>query len=138
MHLKAYCEYFLKVLKAGFGKNKSICATIFQEKSPSPLPLRMVAIHLDWPGQNKVRIESFDAPDLMKRLFELDQKLLKTASNGGGIFYQRVVRVYDSVKINGKKIPTIFLIKPDQIRYWTRSMAMRDADEVAMDIMMWN
>jgi len=136
LHLKTYCEYFLKVLKAGFGKNKSVGTTILQEKNTSTLPLRMVAIHLDWPEQNKVRIESFDAPDLTKRLFELNQKFLKTSSSGG-IFYQRVVRVYSSVKINGKKIPTIFIIKPDQIRYWTRSLAMRDADEVATDIMMW-
>jgi len=34
-------------------------------------------------------------------------------------------------------IPTIYLIKPDKIRYWNRSMALRDADEVAADIMMW-
>jgi hypothetical protein len=37
--------------------------------------------------------------------------------------------------LNGVKIPTIYLIKPDKIRYWTRSMALRDADEVAADIM---
>jgi hypothetical protein len=36
-----------------------------------------------------------------------------------------------------RNIPTVFLIKPNQIRYWTRSMAMRDADEVAGDIMLW-
>jgi hypothetical protein len=39
--------------------------------------------------------------------------------------------------LNGVKIPTIYLIKPDKIRYWTRSMALRDADEVAADIMTW-
>ena len=33
------------------------------------------------------------------------------------------------------KVPTIYLVKPDRVRYWTRSMALRDADEVVADIM---
>ncbi|MHC4212027.1 MAG: hypothetical protein ACYSWP_01515, partial [Planctomycetota bacterium] len=55
----------------------------------------------------------------------------------GGIFYRRVAQIYDTVKIAGRKVPTIFLVKPDKVRYWTRSMALRDADEVAADIMLW-
>jgi hypothetical protein len=35
------------------------------------------------------------------------------------------------------EVPTVFIVKPDQVRYWTRSMALRDADEVAGDIMLW-
>ena len=40
---------------------------------------------------------------------------------------------------NGKthNVPTVFLIKPNQVRYWTRSVALRDADEVACDLMQW-
>jgi hypothetical protein len=68
----------------------------------------------------------------------LDKLFLERANqDDGGIFYQRVARIYDSVQLNGQTVPTIYLIKPDKIRYWTRSMALRDADEVAADIMMW-
>jgi hypothetical protein len=49
----------------------------------------------------------------------------------------RVLRLYDTVAAEGKRIPTVFLVKPDQVRYWTRTMAMRDADQVAADIGLW-
>lgn len=138
-HLKIYCDYFLKVLKAGFGRDKNICATIYQEENNSMLPVRLIAVHFDWPGQSAIRIESIDSPKLINYLLEIDKRLLKNSlDTSGGIFYRRVVRVYDSLVIDGRTVPTIFLIKSDQIRYWTRSMAMRDADEVAGDIVLWN
>lgn len=136
--LTAYCEYFLRVLKAGFGQDKQVCATIFQEQTKTLLPIRLVAIHLNKPDSEGVHIKTIDSPDLMERLESLNKLYLERGSiEDGGIFYQRVARIYDSVELNGVKIPTIYLIKPDKIRYWTRSMALRDADEVAADIMTW-
>ena len=134
--LTAYCEYFLRVLKAGFGQDKQVCATIFQEHTKNLLPVRLVAIYLNKPDSEGVHIKTIDSPDLMERLENLNKLYLERGSiEDGGIFYQRVARIYDSVELNGVKIPTIYLIKPDKIRYWTRSMALRDADEVAADIM---
>lgn len=134
--LTAYCEYFLRVLKAGFGQDKQVCATIFQEQTKTLLPIRLVAIYLNKPDSEGVHIKPIDSPDLMKCLENLNKLYLERGSiEDGGIFYQRVARIYDSVDLNGVKIPTIYLIKPDKIRYWTRSMALRDADEVAADIM---
>jgi len=134
--LTAYCEYFLRVLKAGFGQDKQVCATIFQEQTKTLLPIRLVAIYLNKPDSGGVHIEPIDSPDLMELLENLNKLYLERGSiEDGGIFYQRVARIYDSVELNGVKIPTIYLIKPDKIRYWTRSMALRDADEVAADIM---
>jgi len=136
--LIAYCEYFLRVLKAGFGQDKQVCATIFQEITNNSLPVRLVAIYLNRPDCHGVHIESIDSPDLIERLENLNKLYMKRGSiEDGGIFYQRVARIYDSVQLNGVNIPTIYLIKPDKIRYWNRSMALRDADEVAADIMMW-
>ena len=48
-----------------------------------------------------------------------------------------MARIYDTARIGEREVPTVFIVKPDQIRYWTRSMAMRDADDVAGDIMVW-
>jgi len=136
--LTAYCEYFLRVLKAGFGQDKQVCATIFQEQTNTLLPIRLVAIYLNKPDSEGVHIKPIDSPDLMERLENLNKLYLERGSiEDGGIFYQRVARIYDSVELNGVKIPTIYLIKPDKIRYWTRSMALRDADKVAADIMTW-
>ncbi len=134
-----YCAYFRRVLRAGFGEDKQVSATIFTERSEPFLPVRLVGIHLETPGKAFIKLESIDSPELIKRLKELDKKFLKSPSGrtNGDIFYQRIARIYDTISIGGRKVPTIFIVKPDQVRYWTRSMAMRDADEIAGDIMLW-
>ena len=134
--LKKYCEYLLQVIKAGFGQNKNVCATIFQEPSSSLIPVRLVVFYLNRPGYEEIQVESIDSSKLLDQLKRLNKVLLERGNTEeGGIFYQRVAKVYDSVQLNGITVPTIYLIKPDKIRYWTRSMALRDADEVAADIM---
>lgn len=50
-----------------------------------------------------------------------------------GIYSERVARIYDS----GGEFPTIFIVKPDKARYWTRSAALHDADEAAADLFSW-
>jgi type I restriction-modification system DNA methylase subunit len=134
--LKKYCDCFLKVLKAGFGQDKEVCATIFQETTNSPIPVRLVAIYLNKSIHDGVRIEAIDSKSLHDQLNQLNTLFMdQPDSNTGGIFYQRVVRLYDSTEWQGEQVPTVYLIKPDKIRYWTRSMALRDADEVVADIM---
>ena len=134
--LRDYCEYFMRVLTAGFGQDKGICATLFQEATDRLLPVRLIAIHLDKSIHERIKIESITSQSLFKRLNQLSDLLSrKDDSVAGGIFYQRVARIYDSYLWNGEQIPTIYIVKPDKIRYWTRSMALRDADEVAADIM---
>ncbi|MFH0980882.1 MAG: N-6 DNA methylase, partial [Planctomycetota bacterium] len=137
--LKAYARSFAGVMKAGFGPDKQVCATVFQETSAPHLPVRLVAIHLGWPDGERFRVESFSHSGLRSRLEELNEKFLVTpAGHEGGIFYQRVARVYDTVRHQDANVPTVYLIKPDRLRYWTRSAAMRDADEVAADLMSWS
>lgn len=135
--LTLYCESFIKVLNAGFGKDKKLCATIYQDDTNNPLPIRLVAIHFDWDREERIKIEPMESKDLRKNLEQLNEKYLKIPDSEGGIFYRRVARLYDEVKINGHSIPTLYLIKPDQIRYWLRSTAMRDADEIAAEIVFW-
>ncbi len=136
--LKAYARSFAGVLRAGFGEDKRVCTTVFQETNRSRLPIRLAAVHLGWPESDAFRIEPLPQSKLRSRLEELNKKFLATpAGRDGGIFYQRVARVYDTVTRRGVNVPTVYLIKPDRLRYWTRSAAMRDADEVAADLMSW-
>lgn len=132
--LQEYSEYFMRVLKAGFGQDKQISATIFQEiqeKGVDPLPFRLVAFQLDRASVPSIQVESLESPDLLAELETLNKTWLKSAkANSGNIYHQRVARIYDV----RKKIPTIFIIKPDACRYWTRSMGLNDADEVAADL----
>lgn len=136
--LSAYCEYFIRVLKAGFGQEKPICGTIFQDPLETRLPLRLVAIHLERQRGKDISVERIDSARLCSRLLELDEKLLKAGdAEDGGVFFRRVARVYDEFEYRGRATPTIYIVKPDQIRYWTRSAALRDADEVSADILLW-
>ncbi len=134
--LSQYCDYFLRVLKASFGQDKNVCATIYQEDDTLGLPLRLVAIHLDWPERELISTETMSNSDLRSRLQELYHKLIQRPEEAK-LYYQRVVRMYDTVDTPHGKVPTIYIIKPDQIRYWTRSMGLHDADEVGGDILTW-
>nr|MBC8217801.1 N-6 DNA methylase [Planctomycetota bacterium] len=129
--MSQYCEWFLRVLKSGFGEDKSICATIFTTDSDTDLPYCIVAIHLDWLKQKPISFEYHHKEDLLLKLANLELEFQK--QDNGTIYYRRVCRVYWNVQVMDhgveRNIPTVFLIKPNQLRYWTRSVALRDADE---------
>ena len=46
--------------------------------------------------------------------------------SGGGLNVTRIARLYDGA--------CIYLLKPDRLRYWLRSVALRDADETLADL----
>lgn len=59
---------------------------------------------------------------------ELKGKLdaLLQEKRGGGLNVTRIARLYDGA--------CIYLLKPDRLRYWLRSIALRDADETLADL----
>lgn len=59
---------------------------------------------------------------------ELKAKLdtLLREQRGSGLIVTRIARIYDG--------PCIYLLKPDRLRYWLRSVALRDADETLADL----
>ncbi|MEA1991353.1 MAG: SAM-dependent methyltransferase, partial [Thermodesulfobacteriota bacterium] len=59
---------------------------------------------------------------------ELKGKLdaLLREKRGGGLDVTRIARIYDGA--------CIYLLKPDRLRYWLRSIALRDADETLADL----
>jgi type I restriction-modification system DNA methylase subunit len=133
--LTLYCKYFMRVIRAGFGQDKEVCATIFQESTDDYLPVRLVAIYLNKLIHDGIKVEAINSQALLDLLNRLNNLFMEQdKSDTGGIFYQRVARVYASTEWHGEQMPTVYLIKPDKIRYWTRSMALRDADEVSADI----
>jgi hypothetical protein len=132
--LRRYCEYFIRVLKAGFGEDKRITARIFHETGQEQLPYRLVAFELNQSSLEPVRIDPLQGREILAELDALNRTWLGTRKTAGGsIYHRRVVRIYDY----RDKTPTIFVIKPDAYRYWTRSMGLYDADEVATDFISW-
>jgi len=135
--LASYLQWFMRVLSATFGNDASICTTLFEESGDQQLPIRLVAIHLDCPSRPPISVEQIDEGELANKLTELYIHL-SGETNNGPTCYRRVARIFDTVQIDGKSIPTIFIAKPDEKRYWTRSIAMRDADEISSEIMIWH
>jgi len=139
--LRTFSYWFLRVLESTFGPKKNMCATVFRPPNPGGSPFCMVAVHLDWNRSERIRYEDVTDGDLLnvlKRCIQ-DEQSKNDALLTEVIYYQRVSRIYQSLLVQeGRKrynVPTVFLIKPNQGRYWTRSAALRDADNVVADIM---
>lgn len=69
----------------------------------------------------KGKVDWNGADELKGRL----DSLLKEKHGGGGNI-TRIARLYDGA--------CIYLLKPDRLRYWLRSIALRDADETLADL----
>ena len=128
-HLCSYCAYFLRVLKGGFGNEKSVSATVFQSESER-IPYRLVAFALGGKSDNDIEVKGIKSSALLR---ELERMSAAANRDGGGIYNQRIVRIYEA----SSGVPTVFVIKPDQKRFWTRSMGLHDGDEVALDLFRW-
>ena len=129
-----FCEYLIRVLKAVFGSRVELSATIFAElEGHAPLAVRMVAIHLNHaePGIRTVRSSS---QQLSQELRGFEQRS-KQDEAAGILFSPKIVRWYDFVNHNGTKVPTVFLIRPDEVRFWTRTEALQEGDEVSEDLL---
>lgn len=128
-HLRHYCECFVRVLKSGFGNESSISATVFRSHSEE-MPYRLVAFELGGNTGGSVRVKNIRSSALLDEFERLNQRAKNT---NGGIYNQRVARIYEV----SNNMPTVFVIKPNQKRFWTRSMGMQDGDEVALDLFRW-
>jgi len=131
--LSAYCDAVLRVIKSTYGSAKSISTTIYSESGGEKLPVRMVTIRLNTPSQRAISFETINADGLFDELkkFYNEQLTRKTraTAGGGGLGFQRVAYLVRSDKSG---MISLTFIKPDERRYWLRSLAMRDADQIAM------
>jgi len=138
--LGLYAQWFLKVLAAGFGDERALSATIFISDGTTPLPFCIVGIHLDSLSQNQIRPQPIDRDSWVKNIKELDDDFRK--QTGSSLYHRRVARVYVNYRMEGdpgeRTVLSVFLVKPNQIRYWTRSAALRDADAVSCDLLSWS
>jgi hypothetical protein len=66
-----------------------------------------------------------DLPEKNEVVPFLDELLHR--QHGSRLFINRILRIYEQ--------NVIFMIKPNQKRYWLRSIALRDADETLVDLL---
>ena len=126
--LHAYARYFTRVLKAGFGAQKGVRARIFSQPVNERLPFRMVSFELAETDSGKPELLKTRAPDLLVQMQHLANRSRRASL--AGVRSGLVARFYDG----SATAPRIILMKPDATRYWTRSAALNDADEVCADL----
>ena len=123
MTLENYVNTFCSVLNNSFSSPKKVFtdAAVYLGKSP----LRVVSVQLVNRSKKTEGIKFFENNELEEVLNELDKTLLEERSPS--VYIRRHLRRYSG--------NTIFIIKPNQKRYWTKSSALCDADKTYTDIM---
>lgn len=84
-------------------------------------PLAMAKISFGKENQEIVQSEL----DVQKELKKIDKHLWE--EKGGGIYFRKKLNYYDG--------DSIYIIRPNQRRFWTQSMAMQDASDLIIEIL---
>ncbi|MEN6424526.1 MAG: N-6 DNA methylase [Phycisphaerales bacterium] len=142
LDLEDYCATFMKVLASGFGELTSLCATIYTTHMCSDVPYRIVAIHLGATSGSPICYRTLSRPDLLKEFAKLQERYQSQADHITEMYHRKVARIYQDAPLTdgdgrSRNVPSVFLVKPNRVRYWTRSAALHDADSVASDLMQW-
>jgi len=136
--VSVYCKVLTRVLKNTFGQGRLIATTIYQEPDAVRLPVRMITVHLGWHGRDALTIEPIESNDLLDKLASFHNDILESkalSATGAGTGFRRVAMFFHSHESSRGRVRNLTIIKPDEYRYWTRSQAMRDADELSAAIM---
>ncbi len=120
---KYYVEFLTKTINdfLKFGSQLSSWATAFA-LSPNT-PLNIVAIHLN-KEQDAGYIEENTEAKINQILKEIEAYTYQKYSES--IYYRKFIRYY--------KNDIIYIIKPNEKRFWSRSLALNDADEIILEV----
>lgn len=99
--------------------NTKVSATIYDVQLNDPLNL--VILHF---GKEVKELEIKNIKELRKQLQIIDKYLVQRKMHS--IYVQKHIKYYDR--------DTVYLIKPNQKRFWTRTQAMDDASSLIADI----
>jgi len=119
--LREYIDTYCGILNDSFSSpDKAFKGTIYEGKGP----LRAISTKL------VEKTEKMDVPNVLNGELEnvlnrLDKQLIEEMSPS--IYIRRNLRRYSG--------DTTFIVKPNKMRYWTKSAALHDADETYADIM---
>jgi hypothetical protein len=137
--LSSFSRTFIRVLQQTFGQDMAASATVFQEPtSTSLLPVRVVTIHIGENQEMPIQVKPISAQGLLDNLASFHRDILSKKARsamGEGIGFQRVAFLFNRSKGQLGTVQNLTIIKPDECRYWTRSQAMRDADDLSAAIL---
>lgn len=117
--LEAYTLSFMSVIEPFFDtlKERSIAADIFDIANT---PLQVVKFSIvPYPGREQI-VQTIQADDLITVLKSIAKQL--PPKLGDRVFTRRNLKVYVG--------ENIYIIKPRQLRYWSRSAGLNDANDI--------
>jgi type I restriction-modification system DNA methylase subunit len=120
--LESYALHFMSVIEPFFDtlKERSIVADIFDIANT---PLQVVKFSIvPYPGREQV-VQTVHADDLITVLKSIAKQLPSKLADR--VFTRRNLKVYVG--------ENIYIIKPCQLRYWSRSAGLNDADAVLLE-----
>ena len=109
--LREFNEVFARQINAVYPESPITALTPYQWPGVLCQPFSFGKGMVDWAG----------AEGLQSRL----DRLLRE-ERGEALIVNRIARIYDG--------NFLFLLKPDRLRYWLRSIALRDSDDVKADL----
>ena len=116
MYLSVLCRELQAFLE---GQNLFVNGTTYTTQQQSPLSMVKISF-----GKESYEIMQSKV-DLQNELKELDKRLWD--KRGGGIYFRKKLNYYDG--------DNIYIIRPNQRRFWTQSMAMQDASDLIVEIL---
>ncbi len=130
--MDSYSSILADCLRSGLGNDESFSATLYRSPSTSNCGYCVLGLHVGLKGTDYLQIEDYEVFD------DFVWNLLLQQQPSASYINQRMARVYLSHPIDGVSVPTIFIVKPNEKGFWTRSVALRDADSIALDILFWS
>lgn len=124
-----YAHTLTRVLEAAYGDAVPAAVEVLEEERDVHLPVRVAQVAIGQgvvPGVSLRTVESRAAYDHLAAVYA------ETLAVDG-----RCVTDYRPATLGGHKAVVVTLVKPDLVRYWTRSAALRDADALVADLGVW-
>ncbi len=118
-YAKSSCKNLKKLLVSS---QTGFWATQYQ--TPKNCPLTLISIHF-----NDQQESGNIVPDTTTDVTSLLNKLNKVVYNrySESIYFRKVVKHYDG--------DTLFIVKPNEKRFWTEAQALEDSDSLALEMM---
>lgn len=123
-HNEQYAHYLCKTINEflGYTPEVSVWASVYD--LPESSPLNVVVLHLD-KQQKAGTVKKLPSDGIGKILTEMEGHVYQEYSES--IYYRKFFRYYN--------YDVVYLIKPNEKRFWTRSMGVNDADEIILEIL---
>lgn len=122
---KEYAQTYLNVVNNHFKRsNIRLKSEVYKKINPR-YELALIRFYFDKQTKNEEVIES--ESDLLSILREVNEYAFKEYN--ASIYYRRFIK-YDIRKTN-----SFYIIKPNQKRFWTKALALSDADDLIVEIL---